>query len=120
MPVNVSFALTTQQILDETKTVTRRSGKRQYKAGQLIQAVNKAMGFKKGEHPVKLKLLEVTNVCYEPLDEITVTDLKHEGFPDMTKRQFIDMYCKANKVTPNSIVQVIEFRYVKEEKPLLI
>lgn len=120
MPVNVSFALTTQQILDETKTVTRRSGKRKYKPGQLIQAVNKAMGFKKGEHPVKLKLLEVTNVSYEPLNDITVTELKFEGFPDMTKQQFIDMYCKANKVKPDSIVQRIEFRYVKEEKQMAL
>lgn len=116
MPVYVSFALTTPQIMDESKDVTRRSGKRQYKPGQRIQAVNKCMGFKRGEHPVKLKLLEVVSSRWEPLNIIDQAECVREGFPHFTPQQFIDMYCKANKVKPDSLVQRIEFKYIKESQ----
>jgi hypothetical protein len=114
MPVNVSFALTTPQIINRTKTVTRRSGKRQYKPGQLIQAVNKAMGFKKGEHPVKLALLRVVSVRYEPLELITHEECILEGFPNDGPQWFIAMYCRANKVKPTDLVQRIQFEYIEE------
>jgi len=114
MPVNVSFALTKPQILAQTKTVTRRSGKRQYHAGQLVNAVDRVMGFKKGEHPVKLALLRVVSSRWEPLDVITHEECILEGFPDYGPQGFIAMYCRANKVKPDSLVQRIQFEYVEE------
>jgi len=114
MPVNVSFALTTPQILARTKTVTRRSGKRQYHAGQLVWAVDRVMGFKKGEHPVKLALLRVVSARWEPLDAITYEECILEGFPDYGPQGFIAMYCRANKVKHDSLVQRVEFEYVEE------
>ncbi len=114
MPVNVSFALTKPQILAQTKTVTRRSGTRQYHAGQLINAVDRVMGFKKGEHPVRLALLRVVSARWEPLNVITHEECILEGFPDYGPQGFIAMYCRANKVKPDSLVQRIAFEYVEE------
>ncbi len=111
MPVNVSFALTTPQIKDRSKTVTRRSGKRQYKPGQLIWAVDRCMGFKKGEHPNRLALLRVVSSRWEQLDAITYEECILEGFPEHGPQGFISMYCRANKVKPDSLVQRIEFQY---------
>jgi len=114
MPVNVSFALTKPQILDRTKTVTRRSGKREYKPGQLIWAVDRVMGFKKGEHPNHLALLRVVFSRWEPLTYLTKEECALEGFPQLTPPEFIIMYCRANKVVHDSLVQRIEFEYVDE------
>jgi hypothetical protein len=47
----MSFALTTEQVRNRTKTVTRRVGWRFAKVGDVVQPVVKAQGLKKGEHP---------------------------------------------------------------------
>jgi len=46
---NMSFAMTTKQVRNQTKTVTRRFGWWFLKAGDIVQPVEKAMGLKKGE-----------------------------------------------------------------------
>lgn len=53
---HISCALTTQQILDQSKDVTRRLGWLHLKAGDLIQPVKKCMGLKPGEKIEKLGL----------------------------------------------------------------
>ena len=45
---NMSFALTEAQLLDGTKTVTRRLGWTMLKPGDHFRAVRKAMGLRKG------------------------------------------------------------------------
>ena len=45
MPRNMSFAMTTQQVKDQTKDVTRRFGWLFLKPGDILQPVEKAMGF---------------------------------------------------------------------------
>jgi len=40
---NMSFALTTNQVLEQTKSVTRRFGWKFLKAGDLVQPVLKSM-----------------------------------------------------------------------------
>ena len=92
----------------------RRSGKREYKPGQLIWAVDRVMGFKKGEHPNHLALLRVVSSRWEPLDAITMEECALEGFPDYGPMGFIAMYCRANKVKHDSRVQRIVFEYVEE------
>ena len=49
MPRNMSFAMTTEQVRNQTKTVTRRQGWRFLNAGDILQPVVKGMGLKKGE-----------------------------------------------------------------------
>jgi hypothetical protein len=117
---NISFALTTPQFIARTKTVTRRNGWWFMKPGDRVQAVEKAMGLKKGEKVVKLGVIEIVSVRREPLlnimDEPNGCGL--EGFPEWNDdpQQFIDMYCDANGSDARDDVNRIEFRYVDEVK----
>lgn len=65
---NISFALTTTQIMEGTKTVTRRLGWLHAKPGQLLRPVRKCMGLRPGE---KLDVLRdpigIVSVRREPL-----------------------------------------------------
>ena len=70
------------------------------------------MGLKKGEKVKKLKHILVIDVRREPLKYITKEDVIKEGFPDWTPLQFIQMYCKHNKVKPEDEVTRIEFEYL--------
>lgn len=114
---NISFTLTQQQVQDRTKTVTRRNGWRFLKAGDLLRGVHKCQGLKAGEHPIELCVIRVESVTYEPLHLITGADLVREGFPDMTKNEFIDMFCKSHKgVDRMTMVTRIKFSYVEDAK----
>jgi hypothetical protein len=114
---NMSFALTEAQILNRSKTVTRRMGWQFLKPGDRIQAVRKGMGLKKGEKVVKLAVLEVVNVRREPLHYLLVTgvtarrEVNAEGFPNMTPTQFVEMFCAANGCGPDAEITRIEFKY---------
>lgn len=109
----MSFMLTTEQILNRTKTVTRRDGWEKLKPGDRLRAVRKAMGLKKGEHHEVLAILEVVSVTREPLSAITQADVIPEGFPDMTPAGFVDMFCDSHRgVVPSSVITRIEFRYI--------
>lgn len=109
---NISFAMTTNQILHETKTVTRRFGWYFLKPGDRLQGVKKAMGLKKGEKVEKLKVIEVISTRTERLNQITQEDVIAEGFPDWTPAQFIDMLVTHYKCSPLDECNRIEFRYL--------
>ena len=64
----MSFALTTEQIFNRTKTVTRRVGWTFLKPGDLLCAVRKGQGLKKGEKVERLATLRVVSVRRESLD----------------------------------------------------
>ena len=66
----MSFMLTTNQIIDETKDVTRRNGWENLKPGDRLRAVEKAMGLKKGE---KQRLLRDLRRDYDEQRNITAT-----------------------------------------------
>jgi hypothetical protein len=90
---NMSFALTTPQVLDRSKTVTRRLGWTFLQPGDRLRAVKKGMGLKKGEHPEHLGVLEVVDVTREGLMEgLSQSDVMREGFPSMSPHQFADMF----------------------------
>lgn len=119
----ISFALTTQQIRDRTKTVTRRTGWADLKPGTLLRAVVKGMGLKKGERQEALAVIRVENVCREPLNFITAdldygfSEIAKEGFADHPSlgwpSVWVEMFCRSHKgCTPESVVTRIEFRYV--------
>lgn len=117
---NMSFALTTDQIRDQTKTVTRRRGWLNLKAGDMVLPVKKCMGLKPGEKFEPLRgPLRVVSVRRESLWEMWLdpeygdAECKREGFPNMTPLDFIDMFCASNKgCTRGSVVTRIEFEYV--------
>lgn len=105
----ISFALTKRQFLDGSKDVTRRLGWRWLKAGDLLMAVEKGMGIKRGEKQVRLGIIRVRSVTAERLDAITADDCRREGFPELTPAAFVAMFCKANQCTPDVMVRRIEF-----------
>jgi hypothetical protein len=110
----MSFALTTEQVRNRTKTVTRRLGSRTAKVGELRQPVVKGMGLKKGEKVTKINgPICFTDVRPEPVDAITPEDVVREGFPGMTPAEFIEFFCRHNRCPPSTVVTRIEFTYVE-------
>jgi hypothetical protein len=108
---NISFSLTTDQIRAKTKTVTRRLGWHNLKPGTLLQACVKCMGLKPGEKIQKLAVIRVVAVEREPLEEITVDDVRREGFDAMTPDEFIKVFCEHMGVDRFAEVTRIEFEY---------
>jgi hypothetical protein len=113
MPRMISFALTTAQVRARTKTVTRRAGWLKLKRGDILQAVERAQGLKRGEHVTKLCLIRVRSVRREPLNAVTKREVEREGFPGMTPSQFVAMFCGSHKdFWPSTKVTRIEFEYL--------
>jgi hypothetical protein len=108
----MSFAMTTGQIQNRTKTVTRRFGWWFLKPGDRVQAVKKAMGLKKGERIERLAIIEIVSVATEPLNAITKDNCVKEGFPDFEPADFVKMLVKHYGVKPQEIINRIEFRYL--------
>lgn len=109
---NISFALTERQLLDGTKTVTRRLGWRTLKAGDHLCAVRKAMGLRPGEKIARLCEIEVLSVRRERLWQITVDDVAREGFPELTPKAFVEFFCEHMGGRSTQLVTRIEFRRV--------
>lgn len=115
--MNMSFSMTTRQIRDQSKSVTRRNGWARAKAGQIVTAIERGQGLKKGEKVVKLCPLLFTSVRRERLDRM-ITEPEYgraevilEGFPELTPEEFVAMYCRANHCEPSHVVTRIEFAY---------
>jgi hypothetical protein len=118
MPRNISFALTTDQIRNRTKTVTRRLGWKNLKPGQVLNACVKCMGLKPGEQIQRLGQIRVLDVRQESLqlmcDDRTYgrKEAKREGFPAMRGHEFATMFCKHMGGDLDQVVTRIEFEYV--------
>lgn len=123
----MSYQLTTRQYRERTKTVTRRLGWLKLKPGQVLMAVEKAMGLKRGETAVELGPFIVISVRREPL--MAMLDDIHYGFrecalegfgdhPDLRyPSEFIRMFCNhfpGGKVTAETVVTRIEFRQIPD------
>lgn len=122
---NISFALTTQQFRDRTKTVTRRLGWRNLKPGDRLGGCVKCMGLRKGESIDRLGVIEVVSVRLEPLramtddEEYGRAETTAEGFPPGDPKHdphvFVGMFCDNMRCTPETEVTRIEYRYVDDE-----
>lgn len=115
---NISFALTTEQFRNRTKTVTRRLGWKRLKAGDRLRGCVKCMGLRKGESPEVLGEIEVVSVRREPLSAIVAegqAGADREGFPAMGPRDFVRMFCEHMGGDEDQEVTRIEFRYVDDE-----
>jgi len=118
---NMSFALTTEQVRNRTKTVTRRIGWATLQPGTLIQPVVKGMGLRKGEKAEKIGgPIRVVDVWRGPLermlgrfDDFAASDESRlEGFPHLTSEEFVEMFCKHNGCASGDEVTRIEFEYL--------
>lgn len=123
---NMSFALTTNQIMEGTKTVTRRLGWVNLQPGQQLRPVRKCMGLRPGEKLDVLRdPLTVLSVRREPLrklldeTEYGFKECELEGFGNHPDYQwpscFVAMFCATHKgCTPETLVTRIEFSYHPE------
>jgi hypothetical protein len=112
MARNMSFAMTTEQILNKQKTVTRRFGWWFLKPGDIVNACEKCMGLKKGEKVNKFFQIRILDTRAEPLNKITKEDCVKEGFPDFEPDDFVEMLAKHYGCEPETQVNRIEFEYV--------
>jgi hypothetical protein len=117
MPRNISFSMTTPQFMDGTKDVTRRMGWENLKAGDVLRAVEKCMGLKKGEKMKPLDMIRVVSARREILDEMTrdpdygLVECKREGFPEMVPSEFIEFFCRGHRgAYPKRAITRIEFK----------
>lgn len=108
----MSFALTTQQFKDKSKTVTRRFGWRFLKAGDVLNGVEKSMGLKKGEKINVLGKIRIISTRLEPLDAITKDDCIKEGFPDFEPIDFVGMLTSHYGCSPTKECNRIEYEYI--------
>lgn len=123
---NISFALTTDQVLAGTKTVTRRLGWLNLKPGDLLRPVRKGMGLRPGEKIEQLRPpIRVVSVKRERLKQMVddidygIEECKREGFGDDPRlcwpTQFVDFFCRTHKgCMPESEVTRIEFEYTTD------
>lgn len=117
MPRSISFSMTKEQFLDGSKDVTRRLGWERLVAGDVLRAVEKCMGLKKGEKMKVLGMIEVVDARKEPLDrmirepEYGIDECRREGFPNMLPSEFIVFFCKGHTgAFPDRTVTRIEFK----------
>lgn len=119
---NMSFMLTTQQIRKRTKRVTRRLGWEFLKPGDLVCAIEKGQGLKKGETVKRLAVLRVTSVRREPLGRMTdeweygLRECRLEGFPPPHRYShpsaFVRFFCTTHRgCRPDTIITRIAFGY---------
>lgn len=115
----ISFALTTPQFLDGSKTVTRRRGWWNLKAGDRLIACEKAMGLGKGGKRQDIGVIEIIHAESMPLDKMLNApawgqiECAREGFPDMTPEEFVRFFCASHRgCDPWSPVMRIEFRKI--------
>lgn len=110
----MSFNLTQQQILDQSKTVTRRVGWWNVKVGERLRAVDRL----RSKDAKTLGIIEVVSARCEALHKITDEDVAREGFPGKDRFWFESMFCEAMKLNRmhQNAVNRIEFRYVDEEQ----
>ncbi len=119
----MSFALTEQQVLQRTKSVTRRLGWLMLQPDHLVQPVRKGMGLRPGEKIVKLgPPIRIVSVRREPLRKMLefpigygFDECRLEGFGDHpthgTPAGFVAMFCIANGCGIDAVVTRIEFTY---------
>src|SRR4051812_32985645 len=91
---NISFALTTEQVRNRTKTVTRRIGWAFLQPGDLLQPIEKGQGIQKGGKVVRIGgPIRVVSVSGEWMSDFrhradAQEECRREGFPTMTPNEF--------------------------------
>jgi len=122
MPRNMSFSKTTPQVRARTKTVTRRTGWWFLKPGEIVNAIEKGQGLKKGEEVVVICQIRIVSTRPEPLSRL-IKDTAYgfgettkEGFKDHPELQwpgvFAEFFCALNGCELDTEVNRIEFEYV--------
>lgn len=108
----MSVALTTAQVRNRTKTVTRRAGWQMLTPGDLLTLCPKVRGRRLGEPLERIVTVEVVSLRREPLNAITPADVIAEGFPEMTPAQFVEFFRDTHRgITADTEITRIEWAY---------
>ncbi|MGV9408345.1 hypothetical protein ACWDOP_00405 [Nocardia sp. NPDC003693] len=113
----MAVSLTEEQVRARAKSVTRRMGWRNLRAGERLTLCRKVMGRKRRdgtvEPLVRIVEVEVVAVGQVRLDTITPDEVAAEGFPDMSPSEFVEFFCGTHRgCTPDSTVTRIQWRYL--------
>ena len=112
---HMSFALTTEQIRNRTKTVTRRVGWKTLTPGTLLQPIVKGQGLKKGERVETIggpiRVVRVTREWMSDFD--SQAECQREGFPDISPSHFRSWFITSHGGSEELAVTRIEFEYVE-------
>ncbi len=103
----MSFAMTVEQMRARRKTVTRRHTAKHVAEGDLILAVEKARGVRVADR-VSIAVIRVLSVRRETLGMITPAECILEGFPELSPREFVQLYLKGNGISPRVPLTEIE------------
>ena len=115
---NISFHLTQSQIRAGTKSVTRRIGWSRAIVGERLMACPKCQGLGPGGRMERIHPVEVISNYREPLSSLLNdadygrTEAVLEGFPELDGPGFVEMFCRHMKVTPEQVVNRLQFRHV--------
>ena len=119
---NISFALTTEQFMARTKTVTRRLGWATLGPGDELMGCRKCMGLKLGQKIERLGRIRVLSVRREPLNAMTkdldygFAECDREGFGHHSTLRwpsaFVEFFCGTHACKPDQIVTRIEYEYL--------
>ena len=115
---NMSFAMTTDQVRNQTKTVTRRFGWWFLAPGDVVQPVVKGMGLKKGEKIKKIgPPIRIVSTRREMVCQVTDAECEREGFPGLSRKAFGHLLTDGwRKAGPCDDVNRIEFEYLDNGK----
>jgi hypothetical protein len=110
----MSCSLTVEAVRERRKTVTRRAADSwtELQPGDRLTLVEKAMGLPKGAHHVVLAEVEIVSVRVEPVTKITRRDVRLEGFPGMSRAEFVDMWLAAQP-RPRPVGRAIACRRIQ-------
>lgn len=124
---NMSFMLTTKQVRDGTKTVTRRPGWKFLKPGDRVMACVKCQGLGAGGKIERIREIEILSNRREPLATMldfprqylyAQEEMIREGFPGRDPAEFALMFCKMYKgMTLLIPISRIAFKYVEGVQP---
>lgn len=117
----MSFAHTSEQVLAQTKTVTRRTGWRSLEVGTRLLACEKVRGVRVEDRRA-LGVIIVVDVRREPLQRMADDpvygreEITREGFAEHpslgSPDEWVQWFCKNHQpCTPQTIITRIEFIY---------
>ncbi len=99
MPKRMAFSKTIPQMRDYSKTLTTRDGwwcsrtnLPRVAPGEVVTAIEKGMGLRKGDRQVVIHDIEIVRVWREPNDHITQAGVVMEGFPGLSPEGFVAMF----------------------------
>jgi hypothetical protein len=111
----MSFSMTTAAARAHTESVTRRLGWWSVKPGEVIMAIEKGMGLKKGEKQVEIGPFRVVSAKGEQVRDFFKygpEECAREGFPDLTPVQFVAMFKRHHSIPDNWPVNRIEIEWL--------